>query len=103
MRGYLVRVALAVSLVATSGVGPGQAAFFGLARGLKPMVEKLAFSGPALAPMAHTRFCAKYQQDCEVRRMAFRRAPVEMTEDRWAELVTVNRTVNRGIIPQHND
>jgi predicted transglutaminase-like cysteine proteinase len=82
-----------------------QAAFFGLPRGLKPHAERIGFATPSLAPIAHTRFCLQYPQECEVRAAAEDSGDsrdIELTEDRWAELASVNRYVNRAITPERN-
>jgi predicted transglutaminase-like cysteine proteinase len=81
---------------------PAPAAFHSLPRGLKANVERISFETPALAPMAFVRFCMRYPQDCKVRRMGFRPKPVALNESRRAELVKVNRDVNRAIRPQEN-
>jgi predicted transglutaminase-like cysteine proteinase len=78
------------------------AAFFSYPRELKVNVERISFNTPSLAPMAFVKFCLRYSHECEVSRMAFRRRPVAITEDRRAELVKVNRDVNRAIRPQAN-
>src|ERR1019366_1391865 len=74
----------------------------GLPRRLEANAERIGFDNPSLAPMAFVRFCRRYPQDCKVHRMAFRRKPVELTNARRAELVEVNREVNRAIRPQEN-
>jgi predicted transglutaminase-like cysteine proteinase len=81
---------------------PVPAAFYGLPRGLKANVERISFDTPSLAPMAFVRFCMRYPQDCKVRRMAYRPKPVALSEARRAELIKVNRNVNRAIRPQEN-
>jgi predicted transglutaminase-like cysteine proteinase len=53
--------------------------------------------------MAFTRFCLQYPQDCQVRRMMAHRRGIALTQERWIELVAVNRAVNRAIVPQRND
>ena len=80
-----------------------QAAFYGLPRALKDQLARMSFQVPSLAPMAFTRFCLQYPQDCEVRRMMASRRGVVLTGERWGELVAVNREVNRAIVPQRND
>lgn len=52
-----------------------------------------------LAPMAHTMFCVRYQDECRVRPL-FRGGPVHLTETRWADLKEANQSVNRAIIPE---
>jgi predicted transglutaminase-like cysteine proteinase len=93
----------ALALCALCCTQYAQAAFYGLPRALKDHVARVSFAVPSLAPMAFTRFCLKYRDDCEVRRMlAFRRG-MTLTAERWAELVAVNRAVNRAIVPQRNE
>jgi predicted transglutaminase-like cysteine proteinase len=80
-----------------------EAAFFGLPRALKDHVARVSFVVPSLAPMAFTRFCIRYRDDCEVHRMLAYRRGLALTPERWDELVTVNRAVNRAIVPQRNE
>jgi predicted transglutaminase-like cysteine proteinase len=95
--------ALGVVVVATSWASISQAAFFGLPRALKFQLDQVTFETPALAPIAHTRFCLQYQVDCETQDMDFRRRNLVLTVDRWNELNEVNREVNRVIVPQRNE
>ena len=55
---------------------------------------------PALPPLAYTRFCLQYPDDCQIRGNDFRRRTVALTPERWTELIEVDRRVNRDIIPQ---
>lgn len=80
-----------------------EAAFFGLPRALKDHLSRVSFEIPSLAPMAFTRFCLQYRDDCEVHRMLAYRRGVTLTPERWDELVAVNRAVNRAIVPQRNE
>src|SRR5437660_1661091 len=75
-----------------------EAAFFGLPRVLKSHLERVKFELPVLEPMAHTRFCMQYSTDCETHGFDFRRRNIALTPERWAELSSVNREVNRAII-----
>jgi predicted transglutaminase-like cysteine proteinase len=96
--------ALSVAVVAvTSVVSCADAAFVGFPKSLRLHIDRIGFDTPTLAPMALTRFCLKYTDDCEVRRMAFRPKPFRLTEERWSQLVTVNREINRQITPQRNE
>jgi len=52
--------------------------------------------------MAHTMFCLHYAQDCAVHGTDFRKRNIAMTVERLNELNSVNRDVNRDIIPQPN-
>jgi predicted transglutaminase-like cysteine proteinase len=76
--------------------------FASLPHRLKANVERISFDTPALAPMAFVRFCTRYPQDCKVRQTAFQTKPMVLDEARRAELVKVNRDVNRAIRPQEN-
>jgi predicted transglutaminase-like cysteine proteinase len=96
--------ALSVAAVAAASlVSYADASFIGLPKSLRFHIDRIAFETPTVAPMASTRFCLQYPADCEVRRMAFRPKPLRLTEDRWSQLVTVNRDVNRQITPQRNE
>jgi predicted transglutaminase-like cysteine proteinase len=90
---------LVTAVAAAVAQQPAQANVQALPRGLKMQLERLQFIAPTLAPMAHTRFCLQYAEECEVRRIAFRRPALELTSGRWAELVEVNSMVNRMIKP----
>jgi predicted transglutaminase-like cysteine proteinase len=87
---------------ATCCAGGSQAAFFGFPIALKSQLDRINFNAPALAPMAHTRFCAQYQADCESQAMDFRLRNIALTPERLAQLTAVNRDVNREIIPQRD-
>jgi predicted transglutaminase-like cysteine proteinase len=78
------------------------AALFSFPRTLKHHMERLQMQEPALAPMAHTRFCLQYAGECRPQRMVFRGGSVKLTDERWAELRSVNTMVNRAIRPQAN-
>jgi len=104
MRKTAKLVTVAAAIAATCWLTSADATFLGLPRGLKPHADRVKLDAPSLAPIGHTRFCLQYPEDCEVRRMmAFRRSPVALTEARWAELVKVNREINRAISPQRNN
>ncbi|WP_369719650.1 transglutaminase-like cysteine peptidase [Bradyrhizobium sp. LLZ17] len=70
--------------------------------GLLSAIQQIKFKDPALAPMAFTMFCLRYQDECRARPM-FRGGPVPLTEARWTELKEVNQAANRAIIPERND
>lgn len=78
------------------------AAFSSLPRSPEANVDRISFDAHALAPMAFVRFCMRYPRDCKVYGMPFRPKPVELTKARRAELLMVNREVNRAIRPQEN-
>jgi predicted transglutaminase-like cysteine proteinase len=102
MRRRLLQVAAHAALVALCLL-PADAAFFAPSSRLNREAARIGFHTPTLAPMAHTRFCLQYPADCEVSWLAFfGDGIVELTDARLAQLMTVNRDVNRAIIPQPN-
>jgi predicted transglutaminase-like cysteine proteinase len=94
--------AVLAACVATGWTFTTEAAFFGMPRALKGQVARLKLDQPAMAPMAHTRFCLRYPEECKVKRMVFRGGPTRLTAERWAELNTVNTAVNQAIQPEPN-
>ena len=78
---------------------PAEAAYFGYPRNLRPQVDRIAFSDPMLQPMAHTMFCLRYEQECRAPSVTFRPTKIALTEKRWMELVSVDREINRSIVP----
>jgi predicted transglutaminase-like cysteine proteinase len=77
-----------------------QAAFFSLPRALNLQLGKIRLTAPVLPPIGHSRFCLKYPEDCEVHGIDFRHRNIALTLQRWNELNSVNREVNRNIIPE---
>ena len=78
------------------------AAFFSFPRALGYPFEHITFLEPALAPMAHTMFCLRYQDDCQIHKVDFRKRNVALTAERLNQLNRINREVNRAITPQPN-
>jgi predicted transglutaminase-like cysteine proteinase len=77
------------------------AAAFELSLSIGLQSKSIRFDAPALAPVAYSRFCVHYKDDCEVRRVAFRRPrPQMLNQNRLQDLLTVNREVNRDIAPK---
>jgi predicted transglutaminase-like cysteine proteinase len=98
-----IKVFLFLGAVATSlWVPRADATFYGLPRALKGQIDRLSFDVPSLAPMAFTRFCFQYPDECRAR-LTFRPRKIALTPERWADLVSVTRDVNRAIVPQRND
>jgi predicted transglutaminase-like cysteine proteinase len=89
-------------IVVVVGHEAAQASFFGLPRTLGEIITRIRLDEPALAPIGHTRFCMQYPEECTVRRLVFRGGPIDMTAERWKELVAVNAEVNRSIAPVRN-
>jgi predicted transglutaminase-like cysteine proteinase len=84
------------------GSTASEAAFFSFPRALISHLDRIGVSGPTLAPMAHTLFCMRYADDCAIHGVDFRRRNIALTPERWNELNTINREVNRDIIPERN-
>ncbi len=92
---------IVVGLAILGSTRTPEAAPFELSRPFGLQFKSIRFDAPALAPLAYSRFCMQYKDDCEVRRMAFRRPhPEALNKDRLQDLLTVNREVNRDIAPK---
>ncbi len=81
---------------------PAHAGFIGLPQMLGTQARKIAFSGPTLAPFAHTLFCMQYPWDCAPSYNRFRPGPIALDDTRWNELRDVNGEVNRSIRFERN-
>jgi predicted transglutaminase-like cysteine proteinase len=109
MRQTFKIFAVVAAIASACAVSSANAAFFSFPRMLLSAVDRINFDTPTLAPMAYTRFCLQYPEDCEVSRgrlwhnRAFWQNTVTLTEARWAELAGVNRDVNQAIRPQHSE
>jgi len=90
----------AALLTAALGSSVSEAAFFGLPRALKYQLAQIEFDNPMLPPIGHTRFCLQYPDDCKVHGIDFRRRNIALTAERWDEVDSVNRQVNRDIIAE---
>jgi predicted transglutaminase-like cysteine proteinase len=95
-------ITVGLSIVTSACLHEAKASFPAIPWHQTLQVERLNFDMPSLAPIAHTRFCLSYPEECKVHRMAFRRAPMQLDRARWDELVQVNRNVNRNISPLRN-
>ena len=67
-----------------------------------PAPLHLRFGDLTLPPMAYTKFCLNYPDECRPR-LLFRGGPVHLTEARWKDLKEVNETVNSSIVPEPNE
>ena len=96
------RIILAiVALTVVGGGSSTRAAFFSLPRSLRLQLDTIRFEEPTLAPIAYSRFCMQYPDDCQVHRAFFRPPrPQVLTASRLEDLVQVNRDVNRAIAPR---
>src|ERR1700758_2201504 len=95
-------MALAVVFLVGGGNQSVNAAFVGMPSMLGQMAKRISFSNYTLAPMAFTRFCLRYADQCKPERIMFRGGPVRLTEERWDDLKQVNKSVNDAITPEPN-
>ncbi|MDA9508710.1 hypothetical protein XI09_29545 [Bradyrhizobium sp. CCBAU 11386] len=95
----LAAIAAAAIVIASPAAHAG---LLGAPIGLLSAIQRIKFEAPALAPMAHTIFCLRYEDECRAR-LLFRGGPILLTEARWADLKDVNLAVNRAIIPERNE
>jgi predicted transglutaminase-like cysteine proteinase len=77
-----------------------EASSFGLPLAHRFQLGQIGFDAPVLPPIGHSRFCLRYPDDCEIRGIDFRRRNIALTPQRWNELNSVNRQVNRDIIAE---
>jgi len=63
-------------------------------------VRFIRFDTPALAPIAFVGFCRRYADECKPQQPLFRGGRLKLTNQRLAELESVNRTVNSSIVPK---
>jgi predicted transglutaminase-like cysteine proteinase len=66
-------------------------------------IQFIRFDLATLPPMAFTQFCLKYASDCKPQRLLLGGDRVELNKMRWAELETINRTINSSIHPVRNE
>jgi predicted transglutaminase-like cysteine proteinase len=102
MRRLIKTIVVFSVLAALFTTEQASAGFVGLPRALAPVMQRIVFSGPALAPFAHTRFCMQYPADCVAHHTIFRGGPIALTAERREELLQVNARINRSIIPERN-
>ena len=94
-----VRFLMPLTMIMTMMLSPSsQAFFFGLPRALQNHLAKVDLDGPMLPPIGHSRFCLRYPDDCKVHGIDFRRRNIALTAERWQQLNSVNRQINRDIV-----
>jgi len=99
MRQTAKTLAVAALTVATCWTSGSQAAPFSYPRAMVAHLNRITFDKPTLGPIAHSRFCLRYKDDCAVRGGE---RDIAMTVDRLQELNSVNQQVNRDITSQPN-
>jgi predicted transglutaminase-like cysteine proteinase len=92
----------AAALLGLAFFGNAEAAFIGIPMNLGIQLEHIRFDTPTLAPMAHTRFCMEYPEDCKTRKIVFRGSRVTLNPQRVQDLIAVNAKVNSMIKPERN-
>jgi predicted transglutaminase-like cysteine proteinase len=97
-----VRAAAAAVLILGGGCGSADAGFIGLPSMLGQMTKRISLGNYTLAPMAFTQFCLRYTDQCKQHQNLFRGGPVRLSEERWDDLKTVNKSVNASILPEPN-
>lgn len=107
MRIVTVRLLIALAFVGMTGGAAVAGGLAGLTHGfdenaarVAPEASFVAASAPALAPMAHVLLCLERPAECQATGPA--NAVVALTRDVRAELIQVNRAVNRQIRPRHD-
>jgi predicted transglutaminase-like cysteine proteinase len=98
----VIPLAAMLSVIFCVNSGHASAAFSGLPMAPKPPFDRIVLDVPTLPPLAHSVFCVGYPEDCQVTKIAFRGRKLELTPQRWKDLVEVNANVNRSIMPEHN-
>ena len=98
---WVIAVVAAATLV--TGVDhSAYAAFIGMPKMLGQMAKRISFGNYTLAPMAFTQFCLRYRDQCKAQQTVFRGGSVHLTEERWDDLKSVNKSVNANIAPEPN-
>jgi predicted transglutaminase-like cysteine proteinase len=101
MRQYLKGLALVTSIAALFCASAADAAFFGLPLALKFQLDQIHFGTPVLPPLGHSRFCLRYPGECKVEgSIDLPNHDIALTPERWDELNSINREVNRDIVPE---
>ena len=101
---WTIRTALAAALAIVGSGYTAQAAFFSYPRALTLQLDKIRFETATLAPIAYTRFCLQYPDDCHAHSAQYSRPPrpVVLTAAHLEDLIEVNRDVNRAIAPRED-
>jgi predicted transglutaminase-like cysteine proteinase len=101
MRSKLI-IAVAAGIFIAGGFQGASAGFIGMPHMLGQMAKRISLSSFTVPPMAFTKFCMQYADQCKPRQTLFRGGPARMTVDRWEDLKEVNRAVNATIVPEPN-
>jgi predicted transglutaminase-like cysteine proteinase len=83
-------VAAAAATMMFAGLQYADAGLLGMPMGLQSAIQHIKFETTTLAPMAYSQFCLRCEDDCWTRIM-FRGGPVQVTAERWDDLIEVNK------------
>lgn len=97
--GSILVVAVAMMAGGAPWAGAGRLA---IPRTLPAALGRIELGRSTLPPLTYTMFCLRYEAECRSG-WGFRGGPVRLTDDRWADLLEVNRLVNRAIVPVPNE
>ena len=89
----MTRISVIMLAVATSFVLLGSVAV----EARPGAVEHMIITGRTTQPIGHYEYCKQYAADCELRSRDTK--PVELTRQRWNEMVAVNDFANRKVSP----
>ena len=101
MRKISTLAAVAVAAM-IAGFQYANAGLLGMPMGLQSAIQHIKFDKVTLPPFKYTEFCVRYADECKSR-MMFRGGPVRLTDERWADLKEVNKSVNADIYPEANE
>jgi predicted transglutaminase-like cysteine proteinase len=99
MRQYSKILVLTAMIVPVFWASGSKAAFPGLPLAFNSEFDQIRFGAPVLPPIGHSRFCLRYPKDCEVQGIGIPDRAITLTPERWSELTSVDREVNRDIVP----
>ena len=102
MNPFLKRAVLLTAILGASWGPSARAAFYGMPRLPDANAKHIDFSAPALPPFGHSKFCLRYNRECQARRAPTAAEQIELKPWRWIGLLIVNYTVNRAIAPSFN-
>jgi len=97
--GSVIAAAVAIMI---GGVQWASAGRIGLPGTIQTSLQHIELRRPTLPPFAYVWFCLRFAAECRSRR-SFRGGPIQLTEERWADLQEVNRAVNLAIVPMRNE
>jgi predicted transglutaminase-like cysteine proteinase len=89
--------------LALAGAGQAAAGMLGAPLNLRSAIERIRLDEPTLAPLAYTRFCQTYADECYPQNTDLNARPIRLSQMATAELTDVNDAVNATIAPERNE